>query len=91
MHFWVVSQQSENWYGREEFLLSYFNEVACHMIDEKEFVLMMNQTQGLKNPIVLVPKGKYIWGQKMVNEWNDSSALAEFEHEYLSFHWETTA
>ena len=91
IHFWVVAMQCEDWEGREEYFLPYLNRAVCQDIDEQEFRLMLNRLQGLKYPIVIKVEGKYFWGQKMADEWDDLAALAEFEHEYLSFHWETTA
>jgi hypothetical protein len=35
--------------------------------------------------------GDFLRGQLVMEEWNDMAAVAEFEHEYISFHWNTTA
>ena len=93
IHFWAVAMQSEQWEGREEYFLPYLGRAVCRVIDEKEFLTILNHCQSLKHPFVIAPKGKYIWGQEMADddEWSDFSALAEFEHEYLSFHWQMTA
>lgn len=117
VHFWVASQQCQDWNGREEYILPYLQEATCQPMDEEAFILILSQTQRLKplpriivtyvahpeyiqldrqtqefkRPIIVTPKGKYVWGQQMANEWNDSSALAEFEHEFIAFNWETTA
>jgi hypothetical protein len=91
MHFWVVAQRQQNWTYREEHFLTYLSTAVCQPLKEEEFAAMLSQTRGLKHPVVFTAKGKYVWGQKMSDEWDDTSALAEFEHEYLSFQWETTA
>lgn len=85
LHFWVLAQQVIGWSGREEYL------AVFQPISEQDFGLRLNQIRGLKYPLFVTPKGKYIQGQRMSNEWYAFSALAEFESEYISFNWDTTA
>lgn len=91
LHFWVAAQQCADWSGREAYFLPCLKEAVCQPLTEQAFMLMLRQTCGLKHPLVITPKGEYVGGQRMADECCDYSALAEFEHEYLSFNWETTA
>lgn len=93
LHFWVASQlcQKWKWTDRNEFFLPYLQEPACRPIGQVDFMILLDQTRLLKHPVVITPEGRYLRGQKMADEWDDSSAVAEFEHEFIAFNWETTA
>jgi hypothetical protein len=91
IHFWIRAQHCVNWAGREEFFLPYIHTAVCQPESEPNFMNLLNRTQGLRSPIIIVPRGNFMWGQLMMDEWNDTAAIAEFEYEYISFHWDTTA
>jgi hypothetical protein len=90
VHFWIRAHLSQDQTKRMAYLMPYLHSALYKPVEEQEFMQRLSQADNLKN-IMIKPKGKYLQGLKMIDEWNDFSAIAEFEQEYLSFDWDTTA
>jgi hypothetical protein len=90
-HFWTRAHLYTNPTIGEPNLLPYLYNALSQPIIEHEFLRKLNRTSDLKVPVIIKPRGEFIGGLKMWDDWNVFSAIAEFENEYLMFDWYTTA
>ncbi len=89
--FWVETQKRMNLNGKEEFLFSCLESAECQPLSEQNFTNFLSFSQSLNKPFIINPNGKYVRGLQMSSDWDDVAIVGEFEQEYISYNWETTA
>jgi hypothetical protein len=90
--FWLASLFSQDWLGRDDYVLPYAREGLCLEINETEFeTLIKDYSSSLRTPLELPLSRGFRAGLKMYNDWNDIAAIAELEDGFVAFYWSTTA
>lgn len=96
LKFWIHAELLDDWSGRQQYLHPYLSSAKFRRIGESEFNrLVAEQTRELVVPIRLPlhPPTGYLGGLAMRAMEDDLivSLFAEYEDEFIHFHWETTA
>lgn len=92
MFFWVKALEADGW-STAGLSVLYVDRSKHLPITEASF-FEMTQNAGFEHPPLpwfLQPGGTFVTGMAMTCDWNDQSALAEFDYGYVLFHWYTTA
>ncbi len=91
MFFWVKALQADGWSTGGMSIL-YVDRSKHLPITEADF-FGLTQEAGSEHPLLpwfLQPGGTFRAGMAMTCDWNNQSALAEFDYGYVLFHWYTT-
>jgi hypothetical protein len=90
LHFWVdcvrTGEQRRCAFGPFD-----YSTLKCEPLSDAAFCDLVKRCFPNIPDIKLAWKGKYLTGVLIAADWNYVSGLAEFEEEYVSVFWSTTA
>jgi hypothetical protein len=92
--FWLHSLFAADWTNRENYFTPYAESGLCLPIGTDMFhSIVKDCTYSLRRdlPAFLCDRQDLLCAQKMYDEWNDVAIIAERQHDFITFHWGTTA
>jgi hypothetical protein len=92
--FWLHALFAEDWTIREEYFASYVRSGLCDPINSDTFYGKIGEySNSLRRelPAFLLGREDLLWALKMYDDWDDVAVLGERRHDFIAFHWETSA
>lgn len=92
--FWLHALFAEDWTNREKYFAAYVGSGLCDPISSDTFYHKIGEySNSLRHelPAFLLGREDLLCALKMYDDWNDVAFIGERRHDFIAFHWETTA